>query len=182
VSATVLLVNGWDNVRDNNRSKSLGAQIALTPSKTLTVYANYLGGAERADSGDLRHLADFVAVAKPRDAMTVTLSYDYGHETNGAGPGADASWQGTAASVKWDLTGKYSLALRGELFGDPAGVRTGTAQRLAELTVTPMMKLSAHVMVRGDLRFDRSTIGVFETRTGVSSHQMTAALNALLVY
>jgi hypothetical protein len=182
VSAMVLVVNGWDNVRDNNRSKSVGAQLALTPSKRLTVYANYLGGAERADSGDLRHLIDFVAVSKPRDQVTLTLSYDYGHETQGVGPDVDASWQGTSASAKWELTRKYSVALRGEVFGDPTGVRTGTAQRLAGLTVTPMMKLSSHVIVRGDLRFDRSSVGVFETRTGVSPYQTTAALNALLVY
>jgi hypothetical protein len=37
VSVMGMLVNGWDNVKDNNRGKTLGAQLLLTPSKALSV-------------------------------------------------------------------------------------------------------------------------------------------------
>ena len=82
------LVNGWDNVKDDNRAKSVGGQLTLTPGAWLTVYANYLGGAERAEGGDWRHLYDVVAVLQPGRVLKLTLNYDYATERNGAGPTA----------------------------------------------------------------------------------------------
>ena len=39
VSANVMVVNGWDNVKDNNSSKTLGAGVTLSPSPRVTLTA-----------------------------------------------------------------------------------------------------------------------------------------------
>lgn len=182
VAATVMVVNGWDNVIDNNRGKTFGAQLALTPTSQLALTFNYLGGPERPDSSDARHLADVVAVIKAVDGVTVTASYDYGYEVNAAGPGAAGRWQGISASTKLDFDRRYSLAVRGEVFADPAGVRTGAAQTLAEVTLTPWITISRHVIVRTEFRADRSTASVFDSSHGSGHEQATAALNVLLVF
>src|SRR5206468_5136322 len=63
VAATLLLVNGWDNARDNNRAKSVGAQLVFTPVPPVTVYLNAMTGPERVDNGsDGRSLLGFVAI------------------------------------------------------------------------------------------------------------------------
>jgi hypothetical protein len=182
VSATVLVVNGWDNVVDNNSGKSIGAQIALTPSKSLTFYGNYIGGPERTGSSDVRHLVNLVAIEKPNDAVTFTASVDYGFERNAAGPGQDGRWEGLSASSKVDLTKAWSVALRGEVFADPTAVRTGSPQTLTEATLSPWFKVNAHAIVRADLRLDRSSQQVFQAVDGATNHQFTGAFNVLLTF
>jgi hypothetical protein len=75
VSGQFYLVNGWDNARDNNRGKSFGGQLALSPSPQVSITANYLGGPEQADNDvDLRHLLDVVAIFKPTPVVTLTAT------------------------------------------------------------------------------------------------------------
>ncbi|MGZ3428826.1 MAG: outer membrane beta-barrel protein, partial [Polyangia bacterium] len=79
IAATVMLVNGWDNVIDNNSAKSFGVSLALTPVGPLTIYLNYIGGPERDHQDtDFRHLADVGIVYKPRPRWSFTLNADYG--------------------------------------------------------------------------------------------------------
>src|SRR5947199_34566 len=42
IAASVMLVNGWDNVLDNNSAKSFGVSVALTPVGPLAIYVNYI--------------------------------------------------------------------------------------------------------------------------------------------
>ena len=66
VSAMVEVVNGWDLLRDNNHSKSLGTQLTLTPVAPLSVVLNWIGGAELAnDNHSQRNVFEVVATLKP---------------------------------------------------------------------------------------------------------------------
>ena len=83
IAATVMLVNGWDNVLDNNAAKSFGVSLALTPVAPLTIYLNYIGGPERDNNNtDFRHLADVGVVYKPTPRWSFTLNADYGMDMN----------------------------------------------------------------------------------------------------
>src|SRR5499425_1815459 len=50
LAGMIMLVNGWDVAVDNNRSKSVGAQLAWTPTPTLTVDLNGMYGPERTNN------------------------------------------------------------------------------------------------------------------------------------
>ncbi|HXT72182.1 MAG TPA: outer membrane beta-barrel protein [Vicinamibacterales bacterium] len=181
VSATVMVVNGWDNVRDNNRAKSVGVQFALKPSKTATMFLNYIGGPERADSADRRHLIDIVSVVTPRPGTTLTVSADLGRESGAAG-GSTATWYGVSGSVKTEITPVASVAVRAEWFSDPQGTRTGVSQSLVSMTFSPAFKAGDHLVLRGEARLDRSSHVVF---TGVNEprrFQATTAFNALVIF
>jgi len=58
-------------------------------------------------------------------------------------------------------------------------VRTGAAQTVFAGTISPSVKLGGNVVLRGDLRFDRSNVDSFQTTEGMGSQQVTVALNAL---
>jgi hypothetical protein len=75
--------------------------------------------------------------------------------------------------------GGLALSLRAELFEDHDGARTGTAQRLTELTLTPEARLTPHLLVRADVRMDHSDRAVFEKGAGASDTQPTVLLNVL---
>ncbi len=173
---TGMLLQGWDNVKDNNDGKTLGAQLALTPSPTLTAYVNWLRGAERAQSADKRQLLDLVVVWKPTSRVALSANWDYAREDNGAGPGRDADWTGIAGSLKLGLTSRLALVARAERFEDRDGVRTGTAQTLTEVTGGLEFRLRG-LLLRGEVRRDASDREVFETDAGASRRQTTLAGN-----
>jgi hypothetical protein len=188
LSGTVMVVNGWDNVRDNNSGKSVGAQLALTPLPVFTLYLNYLGGPEKTDtSGFTRNTFDVVATWKALEMLTLGLNGDYGMESGASlvEPGKPAVWKGIAGYVRLDLTSKLALALRGETMRDEGGTRlgTGASTTVGEVTLTPTFKVSDRFVVRSDLRYDTANSDIFIKRDGeLRSSQATIAANVIFVY
>jgi hypothetical protein len=183
VAAMVEVVNGWDNVKDNNDGKSIGFQLALTPAGPLTAYINYIGGPERAGNSDFRHLGDLVLVLKPIDIVAITVNGTLGFEKNGAPSGSsDATWWGIAATGRATVHPLVDVALRGEIFKDEDGNRTGLAQRLIEVTLTSTFRLGGGFVVRPELRIDNSDVEVFATdnESDPSKTQVTFAINVLV--
>ena len=179
VGASLLLVNGWDNARDNNRGKSVGAQLAIMPAPTVTVSFNAMTGPERADNdSDTRSLLDFVAMWKSSPRLTLGANGDWGREQNAVAPGRDASWSGIAGYVRLNPTEGFALSVRGETFDDSDGTRTGRSQSVSEITLTPEASLGSSLLVRLDLRWDHSNRSVFEKRGGLSDTQATALASA----
>jgi hypothetical protein len=180
-SVTAMVVNGWDNVKDNNGGKSIGAQVLLTPSKTVSFYVNWMGGPERADSSDRRDVINPILVVKP-GRFVLAADYVYGHEKNTFGPGLDATWQGVASYVRFNPASRVGLTLRGELFDDEDGARTGTVQKLKEVTFTPEVKVWRGFYLRGEVRHDLSNESVFDDKSGTKNNQTTFALNAFYTF
>jgi hypothetical protein len=178
--ATVMamVVNGWDVARDNNRSKSVGGQLLLTLSPTLTVYLNGMRGPEKTENdGDARTLLDAVVIVKAGNRWTLVANADRGSEQNGL-LGENAVWSGIAAYVRASVTPIFALSLRGESFDD-SGVRTGIDQTFQELTLTPELRLTPSVLIRADARIDRSSRSVFEKGLGFARTQPTVLFDVL---
>lgn len=180
VAGTVMVVNGWDVARDNNRAKSVGAQLSLTPLASLSLILSGMVGPERAgNDADPRSLLDLVVMLKPHSRLTLGANADWGTEKNAAGPGQDGRWSGIAGYARIAVTGAFTLSLRAESFDDPDGVRTGVAQTVGELTATPELRLTPHFLVRADIRVDRSDRQVFETSGGFTTTQPTVMIEAI---
>jgi hypothetical protein len=212
MAATVMLVNGWDNVVDNNSAKSFGVSLALTPCGPLAIYLNYIGGPERDhQDSDFRHLVDVGIVYKPRPRWSFTLNADYGMDTNAVTPApmvptamdptpapsggaadagtaavgaaSNAQWAGVAAYIRLQASKRFALIVRGEIFWDFDGYRTGTAQRLLEATLTPELRITDSLLVRADLRIDDSDQALFVRSDGLLRHyQPTLGINAIYVF
>jgi hypothetical protein len=187
VAAMVEVVNGWDLLRDNNRSKSIGAQLTLTPVAPLQVLLNWIGGPELAnDNHTKRNVFDLVAILKPTSTLTLGVNGDYGKEdgTSLVNPGSEATWKGIAGYATLAVTNKFSVALRGETFHDEDGVRlgTGTKTTLSEATLTPSYKFTDHVLFRGEARFDKANQPILTKRGTLADKQTTVAANVIFVY
>jgi hypothetical protein len=213
-ATTLMLVNGWDNVLDNNAAKSFGVSFALTPVAPLAIYVNYIGGPERDhDDSDFRHLVDLGIVWKATPRFTFTINADYGFDANAIPPpmaaaamsipmpmaapapadtgiagaataqGSNAQWAGVAAYARIQATKRFAVTLRGELFWDLDGFRTGVAQRLMEGTITPELRITDALLFRGEFRIDQSDQSVFTRNDGLTRHyQPSLGLNALYVF
>jgi hypothetical protein len=182
-AAMLMLANGWDNVKDNNSSKSLGAQLTFTPSKAVTVVANYMVGPEQTDNNhDLRNVVGANAQWKLTDLTVLSVDVAYGSEPNAVTQGETAMWNGIVGYARFGLTDTFALILRGEFFNDRDGARTGVAQKLKEVTLTPELKVSPRFVVRADLRVDWSNQDVFEKKEGFTGSQATGLLNVIYTF
>ena len=177
---TTMMVNGWDVARDNNRSKSIGAQFAITSDPSVSIYLNAMRGPERVgNTADARTMADMVAILKLGDRWTLVGNFDWGIEENAAAPQLGAYWSGFAVYVRHAVNRSLALTARGEVFYDRDGVRTGTPQTLHEITLTPELRVTPHLIVRGDLRVDGSNVPVFERGEDLARSQPSIAFDVI---
>ena len=187
ISTMVEVVNGWDLVRDNNRSKSVGAQLALTPVRPLSVLFNWIGGPELPnDNHTGRNVFDLVATLKPTSALTFGVNGTYGIEdgTSRVVPGSDAKWKAIAGYASVAFNRRFAFAMRGETFHDDGGTRLGTDTKsiLSELTLTPVYRFTDHVVLRGELRYDVANEPILARRATLYDRQATAAVNFIVAY
>ena len=177
LSASIHVVNGWDNATDNNRAKTYGASVTVAPAESFSLIVNAMTGPEQNDiNGNKRTLVDLVATIKPVKPLAVILNYDNGKEEMGEGAPA-VKWSGFSGIVKYDISDTYSLAVRGESFDDRDGARTGVIQKLKEVTVTPEIRLANGLVVRPEYRHDLSDQEVFDN--GTKKKQDTIALGVM---
>jgi hypothetical protein len=193
-SLGAILVNGWDNVLDNNAAKSFGLMAAITPHPTLQLYVNYIGGPERDnDDKDFRSYVDLGLVYKPTWRIMLMLNYDFGYDPNaithaamipgGNNTYSDALWTGLAAYLRVQAHKRIGFIARVEWFWDRDGFKTGTAQTLGEVTLTAEFRIRDNLVVRPEFRYDISDQHYFESPNGGSrKYQNTLAINGLYAF
>ena len=129
---------------------------------------------------------DVVAILKPTKILTLGVNGDYGVEdgTSTVNPGSNSTWKGIAGYATLAITNKFSVALRGETFHDEDGVRlaTGSNVTLSEGTLTPAFKFTDHVLLRGEVRYDKANQPILAKRGALAEKQTTVGANVIFVY
>jgi putative OmpL-like beta-barrel porin-2 len=180
VSTMLMVANGWDDVQDNNRGKTVHLQVALAPSARLALVLNGIAGPEQNnDDVHYRDVLDAEATWKPSVHFSLGFNGDWGRETAAAPGGRMAVWLGAAGYLRVAPGRRFAVSLRAERFQDRDGARTGTAQTLSEVTLTPEWTIGTTCVLRGDLRLDASDRAVFEAPDGPRKTQPTVSINAL---
>ncbi len=161
------LVNGWNDIVENNSGKTTMASLTYKPSGKLSIIENYMFGPEQADTTDSehrwRHLSDTVASFAQTSALSFTANYDYVKDRIGT---ADVSWQGIAAYLKYQANKTIAVSPRFEYFNDSDGAATQVAQKLKEFTGTLEFKGSDNLILRVEYRGDWSDQHVFLNHEG----------------
>ncbi len=165
VSATGFLLNGWNNVKDNNNAKSFGTQVLVAPSDRVSLVGTWIGGAEQTDVDGWRNMLDAIVTVTVTPQVKLQLNADYVRD-RGLGPAV--GWHGVAAAVRAELTPKWTLAPRVEWFSDPQGASTGVAQDVVEGTITMQRAIAAGLSARVEYRVDRSTMAFFPNEDGTA--------------
>ncbi len=164
------VINGWDNVTDNNDSKSLIAGFKIAPADIITMYIAGTYGAEQTDNGhSKRGMMTANATLTPLDMLTLALDLNYGNDTDTlphrstSGGRRSAEWWGAAAYATVGITEDLSFNLRTEYFNDPDGVRSGfTAPGRApgvgvwEVTPTIAYQVTKGLLARMEYRHDEA--------------------------
>jgi predicted porin len=163
VNVLLGLNNGWDQLKDANKQKTVELGVAYAPSKAFTLAAQGYSGTEQVAGftdtvGGRRDLIDVVATYVATDKFTFILNYDWGSQENvtaAAGGTFKAKWDGIAGYVNYQIADQWRLSVRGEYFDDKNGYRTGVVQKWKEGTVDlvylPVKAVEIRAEVRGDL-------------------------------
>ncbi|HEO64256.1 MAG TPA: porin, partial [Spirochaetes bacterium] len=182
-SLGIYVVNGWDNVQDNNKGKTFGISLGVAPVKALSMYFNFMIGPEQNNnSSDNRLILDWVATITPVKALTISLNVDYGQEDKATATLGKAKWYGFSGIIKYQFNDMFSLAGRGEFFKDDGGTRTGTDQKLKEITITPELVIAKGLILRGEYRHDWSDQLVFNLNSTNKKTQDTVSLSAMYTW
>jgi hypothetical protein len=153
------LINGWNNVVDNNTGKTVAVQATVKPFGSLQIIENYIGGPEQPnDNQDWRHLSDTVVTYNLGSKVSLAGNYDYGQDKE---TGAKVKWQGVAGYVRLQPMSWLALTPRAEIFNDSEGFQTGIAQKIKEVTVTGELKSKEGFLFRLEYRRDFSDIPFF---------------------
>ena len=173
-TASVYLVNGWNNVYDNNSGKTLGVTAAYGGKKSTLAVA-YFGGPEKTDTTQgKRNLIDIVYGYSGKAWWNNYTEFLWGGEGRipvaGVASGKDV-WYGFAHATRFNVSKNWSLSPRMSWFMDRNGATSGVPQRFIEMTGTAEYRLSKWIIARGELRRDLSNRQFFDSQDQAASRK-----------
>ncbi|HXO84796.1 MAG TPA: outer membrane beta-barrel protein [Gemmatimonadales bacterium] len=194
VSVLGLVANGWDVEIDNNNGKTAGLKLQVFPSSGLAVAAGVLYGPEGdATNSAKRTLLTGDFTWQPMQRLIVQGEAHFGSDQN-------TNWTGVVGQAFVRLGRRTGVTVRGDVFDDTDGARTGTVQTMQSLTISPWyfyreaqegvfsnveftsFRLPAFSL-RPAVRFDHSTQPVFERNDGtLSQSNVTAVIELVYVF
>jgi len=176
------LVNGWNNVKDLNESKSFGFTNSFTLHKKVTVSnAIYLGPEKIDTTQGWRQFVDTVISVTPTDKTAFYINYDFGSDKRL--DGGRNQFQGIAGAFRYQLSKKWALAPRAECYQDRDGFITGTAQNVKEVTCTLECRATDWALFRFEYRRDQSNVPYFDRRDETAArNSVNTLLAGLVVY
>jgi hypothetical protein len=175
-TAGVQVVNGWNNVVDNNSGKTIGL-IGNFTGKKATWSNNYYTGPENPGTNKgFRNLYDTTLLLTPADKFNAYINFDWASNKNP--DNTTSKWYGIAGAAKIQMDGKNAFTPRYEWFHDAQGASTGLAQALQEFTLTYEYKWVEGLLSRIEYRRDWSTKDFFMKglTPGASKSQSTLAI------
>ena len=168
VTLAAYVVNGWNNVVDNNSDKTFIAQAILKPSSKITWINNVAVGKEIEDT---RTLFDSVLTLSLSSNFALAANVDIGSE-------GDANWMAYSGYAKL-TAGSVAFTARGEFLDDEDGWATlGT--KVTSGTLTTEFKLGGGLITKIDFRVDNADDPIFAGENGAFEDSQTSVTVGLV--
>ena len=170
--------NGWDSMKDNNKFKTMAAQLSIAPSDNFEVYLNWIGGNEEpfSSTGDtvqsFKQLFDLSLSTNLTEKFCIGLNSSFGiYNYEGQ---TQKNWGGAALYLNYAFSDQNVLAVRAELFDDSNGVQ-GLSSSYTGYTLTFNKYLANnHLIVKPEIRYDQSSQNIyFKNDNTLSKSQLT---------
>jgi hypothetical protein len=175
------LNNGWDQLADGNRNKTLELGTTLNPVKPLTITVSGYFGVEQATPPGVQTGAGLQGNRNMIDAVAnwiVNNSLSFGGELLYAAQedtaNGTAKWSGFALYGTTMLNSQWRAVLRAEMFDDKQGFHfnTATGTKYSEATLTLAYLPNSSVELRTEVRADRANNSVFVDSDGSASKSL----------
>ena len=172
--------NGWDQLTDANKGKTLELGASIIPIKSLTINATGYFGKESA-------VAPGTPAAAPvpqdqRQLLNVVATYTINNRMSAGGEilsvsqdraAGSAKYNGLAGYFTYNLNREWRVAGRLENFDDKQGFHFATAgTKYNEVTGTLAYLPSGSTELRGEVRLDRANNPVFLNSNGSTAKSL----------
>src|SRR5213594_2974941 len=191
VDAQFRVINGWDQVSDNNTHKSLMGRLGVYPDARTSIGIVGFWGPEEAGNNTANRYGVEGLLWRKLGKAAVWVQGDYGTEQANAAlpdPTQDAKWWALGGWVTYDFSSAVGLALRGDYVNYENGARStfnglvgypaNAGQRFGSGTATLNIRAWPSAVVRPEVRYDRSTLAAFAGK----KDQVTLALGVAYLY
>jgi len=174
VDLQLRVINGWDQVADNNSHKSFMGRIGLYPDALTSLGIVGFWGPEEANNNTAnRYGVEGLFWRKLGNAQLPV-------------PTQDAKWWAVGAWITNDFSPTLGLALRGDYVNDQNGARTSgamgfpasTGHKFGSGTATLNIKTWPSAVLRPEVRYDRSSLPAFNGK----KDQITVAMALAYLY
>jgi len=119
---SILGLNGWQHMKDNNSSLAGGTQIQFKPNEKWLFNSSTFIGNEKPDSvKQLRFFQNFYTSYAASKKINMAIFFDYGIEEKLNSEGVN-NWLGLLWQIQWKASNKFYSAFRYEYYKDKNGV------------------------------------------------------------
>jgi hypothetical protein len=118
LSGQLLILNGWQNIRETNSSKAAGLQLQYKPLDNMSITYNNFLGSEVPDKDGLllRFFNNFIFQYSILPQWDAALIFDIGTQQKNIG--GMSLWHTAALQSRYKITDKFTMAGRLEYYND----------------------------------------------------------------
>jgi hypothetical protein len=179
--AGFFVLNGWQNIRENNDDKALGTQLQYKPCDDIVLnwsgfYGNEIEDTDSTSPSQIRIFNDFYAQIDITENFCVAAVLDIGFQEKAVEDG-NSSWYAAALLARYTISPQWKIAARGEMYNDKDGVLvpTGTINNFQvtgaslNLDYAPadnvVARIEGRILVSEDEIFQKNRGGLFKTNS-----------------
>lgn len=192
INAYLYLINGWQQIRDNNASKSLGTQVEFRPdNKNLINWNTYLGDERSALNPHyrMRYFTDIYWIHQPEGKFSITSCVYAGNQqaTDQKGGLTNHYWWQANFIGRFTFNATWSLSGRVEYFSDVNNIQIVSLNQMKGFkTYSTGLCLNArvneHALVRLEGRQFFAPESVFYDRSGKPDRNMTWLVSNMTIW
>lgn len=119
-----IVANGWQRIKKltDNSMPSFGTQIQYIPNNKITLNSSTYIGNEGADSlKQMRYFHNFYGIFTLSNKWSMIAGFDIGMQTNQMTKNT-RKWTASAIMLRYQLSKKWKMCLRGEHYFDKEGI------------------------------------------------------------
>ncbi len=191
-NAYLYVVNGWQQIQDNNNPLSVGTQIEYRPNDyVLLNWDTYIGSeySQAAPEFRTRYFTDLYLIYKPRGKCSLTSCVYAGRQDkkNASGQESRVYWGQANIIVNYQFTSRSSLSARAEYFSDPASVMIVPVTGIQGFDVFSAslgykLKITENAFFRLENRFFVSEKALYPDKSGKAMKQNSLLIGSLAVW
>ena len=164
---SLLMLNGWQIIRETNSDKSFGTQVQWKPASNLLFnWSTYIGN-DQADTTarQMRYFNNFYAQLGLSDKFSLTFLFDVGVQQHSMS--SHSAWWGSVLLARYAVNERCWIGARAEYYSDPQGIiiPTGTANNFQTFSasVNVDVALTPNLLWRIEGRLFNSRDAIYPT-------------------
>ena len=178
-----ILMNGWQNIVENNSQKSVGTQIKWTHDTTALINWSTYAGVDPANDGQsaTRYWSDLYATYSLTDEFALMANFDFGlQDFADATTEDDVVWY-TGIACRYQATQVTTVTARVETYQHPQGVTSDSWTTFGYTATSAVLALEMKpyngVKVRLEGKHTSSPRAVYPSKDGPKTTDVIAMLS-----